>query len=76
MDEVWTVKQVALYLKVSQGKIYKLAQDGVLPAIKVGRTWRFRRHLIEDFLNGSFSASISTENHTQPNPSRDPEPNL
>jgi len=37
------VKQVAQYLQLKESTIYSWAQDGKIPAIKIGRTWRFRQ---------------------------------
>lgn len=40
---VWTVRQVAEYLRVSERTVYRMAERGEMPAFKVGDTWRFRR---------------------------------
>ena len=45
--EIMTVQQLAAYLHVGTGKLYRLAQSGQLPGVKVGGTWRFRRDLID-----------------------------
>ncbi|MCD6520513.1 MAG: helix-turn-helix domain-containing protein [Anaerolineae bacterium] len=42
-DTLLNVKQVAQYLQLKESTIYSWAQDGKIPAIKIGRTWRFRR---------------------------------
>jgi len=42
-DALLNVKQVAEYLQLKESTIYSWAQDGKVPAIKIGRTWRFRR---------------------------------
>jgi excisionase family DNA binding protein len=34
-------ESVADLLDVPKDRIYKLAQSGLIPAIRVGRTWRF-----------------------------------
>lgn len=39
--EILTIKQVALYLKVTERTIYRLAAAKKIPAFKVGGTWRF-----------------------------------
>lgn len=44
------VKQVAKYLQLKESTIYSWAQDGKIPAIKIGRTWRFRRADLEEWL--------------------------
>ncbi len=45
-----TVKQVAEYLQLKESTIYAWAQDGKIPAIKIGRTWRFRRADLDSWL--------------------------
>ena len=47
--EIMTVQEVAEYLRLAQATIYKLAQAGEIPAVKVGRTWRFKRELIDEW---------------------------
>ena len=52
MDEkvLLNVKQVAKYLQLKESTIYSWAQDGKIPAIKIGRTWRFRRSDLDEWL--------------------------
>jgi excisionase family DNA binding protein len=50
MNEFWTAEEVSTYLRIPQSTIYKLAQDKVLPGIKVGKHWRFRRATILDWI--------------------------
>jgi excisionase family DNA binding protein len=45
-----TVKQVAEYLQLKESTIYAWAQDGKIPAIKIGRTWRFRQMDLDTWL--------------------------
>lgn len=45
--EVMTVDEVAEYLGLSRPTIYKLARRGEIPAVKVGRSWRFHRDALE-----------------------------
>jgi excisionase family DNA binding protein len=49
---VLTAKEAAAYLRVSTILVRRLAQAGGLPEMKVGRVWRFRRDLIDDWLGG------------------------
>ncbi len=44
------VKQVAQYLQLKESTIYSWAQDGKIPAIKIGRTWRFRQADLDAWL--------------------------
>jgi len=51
MNEKWlTVKDVAEYLQLSRDQIYRLAQQGKIPASKVGARWRFRRENIDRWM--------------------------
>jgi excisionase family DNA binding protein len=47
---VLTIGDLASYLKISKSTLYKLAQNGVLPGIKVGRHWRFHKDAVDDWL--------------------------
>lgn len=49
-DTLMNVKQVAQYLQLKESTIYSWAQDGKIPAIKIGRTWRFRRSDLDGWL--------------------------
>jgi excisionase family DNA binding protein len=50
-DEIMNIKEVSGYLKIPISTIYKLAQAGKVPAVKVGKHWRFMKkdldHLFE-----------------------------
>jgi excisionase family DNA binding protein len=48
--EVMTLKQVAIYLQLDVTTIYRLAQSHRIPATKIGRVWRFRKDLIDKWL--------------------------
>jgi excisionase family DNA binding protein len=45
-----TVRDVALYLKVDEKTVYRLAQRGELPGFKVAGTWRFKRQDIDAWI--------------------------
>ena len=42
-DEVMTAREVAELLRMPTSTVYELARKGVLPARRLGRTWRFLR---------------------------------
>ena len=50
------IKQVATYLQINEATAYSWAQDGLLPGIKIGRIWRFRREDIEAWLDMNMQA--------------------
>lgn len=47
---VFTIEELATYLKIPKSTIYKLAQEGKLPGQKVGKHWRFRKEAIDRWL--------------------------
>ena len=49
-DEVLTVDELAVYLKVSKSTLYKLLSEGKVPGQKVGKHWRFSRSSIAEWL--------------------------
>lgn len=49
-DSIWTIKEVAEYLKVNERTIYRLAASGELPAFKVGNSWRFKLAELETWI--------------------------
>ena len=52
-DAVMTISELSKYLKISRSTLYKLAQEGKLPAQKVGRHWRFHREAVDEWLGKS-----------------------
>jgi len=51
---VMTVDEVASYLRIPRSSVYKLAQEGKIPAQKVGKHWRFHRVTIDRWLSNRF----------------------
>lgn len=50
-DRLMTIKQVATYLNVNERTVLKLVQDGSIPGVKVGNQWRFRKAMIDTWLD-------------------------
>jgi excisionase family DNA binding protein len=51
--DILTLTEVAAYLRVTKRTLYRLAQEGQLPAFKLGGTWRFRRGELERWITES-----------------------
>ena len=49
-SNLMTTKEAAEYLKLNYMTVYKLAQRGRIPASKIGGNWRFRKDLLDDWL--------------------------
>jgi excisionase family DNA binding protein len=50
VDPWMTVKDVSKYLQLSMDMIYKMAQQGKIPASKIGAQWRFKREEIDEWV--------------------------
>lgn len=48
---VMTIEETSQYLRIPLSSLYKLAQEGKIPAQKVGKHWRFRRETLERWLD-------------------------
>ena len=48
---ILTVHEVAEYLRLSDAKVYRLAKERRLPAIRIGKSWRFRKDLLDNWLS-------------------------
>ena len=50
MDEILTLKELSEYLKIAEKTLYGYAQKGMVPGIRIGSAWRFRRTDIDQWL--------------------------
>lgn len=42
MENIYTIPEVARYLKLSKSKVYYMVQNGEIPHLKIGRNVRIR----------------------------------
>jgi excisionase family DNA binding protein len=66
MDNLLTVKEVAALLRVSTQTLYKMLEQGGIPAVKVGSQWRFERGKVRAWLETQGASARHVE------PERDP----
>ena len=45
-----TVKGVALYLKINDRTVYRMATAAKIPAFKIGASWRFKKEEIDAWI--------------------------
>jgi len=50
-NEILTIEEVARYLRLTPQTIYKWAQERRIPAAKLGKEWRFRKSIIDRWLD-------------------------
>jgi nitrogen PTS system EIIA component len=48
--EIMTLREVADYLRLGEKTITRMAQDGKIPAQKLGRQWRFQRSTVDSWI--------------------------
>jgi excisionase family DNA binding protein len=46
-ERLWTVEDVAQYLRLKEETVRGMVRRGLIPGYKVGRVWRFKRTQIE-----------------------------
>ncbi len=52
--ERWlSVEEIAFHLGVSKESIYRWAENGKMPAHKLGRQWKFKASIVDDWMMNS-----------------------
>lgn len=59
--EIMTVKQIAKYLQMDEHTIYKLSRSGKIPALKIAGQWRFRKEVIDKWINDGSLQNLNKE---------------
>ena len=49
--EVMDIRQAAQYLGISGDTLYRYASEGFIPAFKLGNRWRFRKSLLDNWMD-------------------------
>jgi excisionase family DNA binding protein len=50
MEELLTLKELSKYLKISKPTVYKMVEQGKIPALKIANQWRFKKGDIDSWL--------------------------
>lgn len=66
MTEFLTTRQLQEILHVDRTTIYRMADDGRIPAVKVGNQWRFSRRSIEGWLRSQSPVGATVNERTTP----------
>jgi excisionase family DNA binding protein len=66
MEAYMTAKEAAEYLKLAERTLVRLAHEGKIPGVKIGGQWRFRRALLDEYLDTLANESVVTAG-TAPN---------
>ncbi|MEX0804286.1 MAG: helix-turn-helix domain-containing protein [Candidatus Binatia bacterium] len=65
MEEIMTPSEVANLLKIHLKTVYKLAEKGVIPGNRIGRSWRFSRTDVLELVS-SKPMNLSDGEHDDP----------
>ena len=49
-NDIMTLEEVAAYLRLKPQTIYTWAQEKRIPAAKLGKEWRFKKSLIDEWI--------------------------
>jgi PTS system nitrogen regulatory IIA component len=63
-EQLLDIKEVAIYLRVKESTVYTWAQEGILPAFRLGRLWRFRRADLDRWLESHRRGPAGDESDT------------
>jgi excisionase family DNA binding protein len=58
-SEIMTLEEVAEYLKLTPQTIYTWAQEKRIPAAKLGKEWRFKKSIIDEWFNQHIDEKFS-----------------
>lgn len=62
-NEILTIKDLSDYLKLNEKTAYRLVLNGEIPGFKVGGSWRFKKHDIDEWINKNTKAGQMSKKH-------------
>ena len=61
--EILTLEEVAQYLRLKPQTIYKWVQERRIPAVKLGKEWRFRKSILDRWMDEQILSEHSGFSH-------------
>jgi excisionase family DNA binding protein len=58
---ILTVREVAEYLRTSEAKVYRLANERRLPGVHIGKSWRVHKDLLDEWLSQCTESGVKTD---------------
>ena len=62
MREVMDIRQASEYLGISGDTLYRYASEGFVPAFKLGNRWRFKKALLDAWMDEKSGVKPVTSN--------------
>ena len=59
--EVMDIRQAAGYLGISSDTLYRYASEGFVPAFKLGNRWRFKKSLLDSWMDRQSGVTAPVE---------------
>jgi excisionase family DNA binding protein len=63
LREVMDIRQAAEYLGISGDTLYRYASEGFVPAFKLGNRWRFRKSLLDNWMDEKSGVKPAASHH-------------
>ena len=57
---IMTIAEVAAYVGLNELTVRRLAREGAIPALKLGRQWRVKRDLLEEWMESGSMDNLGT----------------
>lgn len=64
--EVMDIRQAAEYLGISSDTLYRYASEGFVPAFKLGNRWRFKKTLLDNWMDRQSGVEPVSQAAVQP----------
>lgn len=61
--DVMDIRLAADYLGISADSLYRYASEGTVPAFKLGNRWRFKKNLLDDWMDRESGVVAATLAH-------------
>lgn len=64
--EVMDIRQASEYLGISGDTLYRYASEGFIPAFKLGNRWRFKKSLLDAWMDEKSGVKSATPETVMP----------
>ncbi|MBR5826633.1 MAG: helix-turn-helix domain-containing protein [Clostridia bacterium] len=59
LPPVLTVQEVAMLMQTNEQVIRKYAREKLIPAVKFGKSWRFEKNALREYMEGGKALEIA-----------------
>ena len=64
--EVMDIRQASEYLGISGDTLYRYASEGFVPAFKLGNRWRFKKSLLDSWMDEKSGVKVAVAEVVEP----------